>query len=208
MSTAKMAHWLVETEKWDPITPQLIEGAFKNDSRAMESLGKKWNIPQLEQDARYNQQNPEEGIANASKATALGFLGAGIGNLFSGAGAYGAATPGVSQGSQQAAMLAQQTGDFGAFGLGKTMQAASGAQGLNPLMANFANNAGGLLSGGKNGAFAKRMAFNQGMNLMQPQQPPMPPPPPPQQQPQQQMPMPYMSEEEKERLRRMGYTIY
>lgn len=40
---------------------------------------------------------------------------------------YGAATPGVSMGSQQAAMLAQQTGAFGAEGLAATAAAAEGA---------------------------------------------------------------------------------
>lgn len=42
---------------------------------------------------------------------------------------YGAATPGVSMGSQQAAMLAEQTGAFGAEGLAATAAAAEGAAG-------------------------------------------------------------------------------
>lgn len=202
MSTAKMAEYLEKTEKWDPITPRLIESQFKTDSRGMESLGKRWNIPQLEKDARYNQQNPEEGIANASKATGLGFLGAGLGNLMGSAGAYQAAVPNVN--SQQAAMLAQQTGEFGGYGLGKTMQAASGAQGMNPMLSAFSDKMGGLLSNPE----AKRFAMNQGMNMMQPQQPQMAPPPPRYQPTQQQPPMnPYMSEEEKMRLRQMGYQI-
>lgn len=205
MSTAKMAELLEKTEKWDPITPQLIQSAFKNDSRAMESLGERMNFAPLAEHARYNQQNPEEGIANASKATALGFLGAGLGNVVGGAGAYGAATPGVTQGSQQAAMLAQQTGEFGMPGLLKTMEAAGSAQGL-PMYEQAIGKGAGLLSNMK--PAQQRYLMNQGMNLMQPQQPPEQPPPPMYQPPQQQpMMMPYMTEEEKMRLRQMGYQI-
>jgi hypothetical protein len=108
MSTAKMAELLEKTEKWDPITPQVIQSMFKNDSRAMQSLGDRWNIPQLSQDARYNQQNPEEGIANASKATALGFLGAGLGGLMNGGGyvdQIGNAAEGAVAGQRTAGLL-------------------------------------------------------------------------------------------------------
>lgn len=198
MSTAKMAKYLENTEEWDPITPQIIESIFKNDSRAMESLGKRWNIQPLEDEARYNQQNPEEGIANASKATAMGFLGAGIGNALGGASAYGAATPGVTQGGQQAAMLAAQTGEFGGYGLAKTMEAAASAQGL-PWYSQAAGQGAGLLSG--TSPAQSRMMMNQGMSMMspQPQAPQAPPPPRPQQQPPM-MVSPYMTEEEKRRM--------
>lgn len=202
MSTAKMAELLEKTEKWDPLTTQLIEGVFKNDSRAMESLGERINYAPLAEHARYNQRNPEEGIANASKATAFGFLGAGLGNLMGSAGAYQAAVPAMN--SQQAAMLAQQTGEFGGYGLGKTMQAASGAQGMNPMLSAFSDKAGGLL--GNSGA--KRYAFNQGMDMMQPQQPMQAPPPPQRQPPPQPLMSPYLTEEQKRKLMAQGYSIY
>jgi hypothetical protein len=197
MSTAEMAQWLEETEKFDPITPQLIQSQFKNDSRAMQSLGDRWNIEPLSEEARYNQANPEEGIANASKAAAMGFLGAGIGSALGGAGAYGAATPGVAQGGQQAAMLAAQTGEFGGYGLAKTMEAAAQAQGL-PWYSQAAGEAAGLMSNAS--PAQSRMMMNQSQSLMNP--PPQAPPPPPPPRPQQQQPMMplYMTEEEKQRL--------
>lgn len=172
MSTAKMAEYLENTEDWDPITPQIIQSVFKNDSRAMESLGKKWNIAQLEQDARYNQQNPEEGIADASKATALGFLGAGIGNYF--------------QGPQYVDQIGNAAeGQWAGQGVGRA----------------------GLLNGGmdKNRAFAMKQAVGL---MSQPEQQYQAPPPPTYNYQQQPMMMsPYMSEEEKARLRAMGYQI-
>ena len=197
------------------LNPQeLVEESMKNDSRGVESLAKKWNLGGLEQEARGNRENPAMGIGKASTAAGLGLLGAGVGNWLGGAGAYGAAVPGVPQGSQQAAMLAAQTGEFGAQGLGKTIQAASMAEGLPWYQAAMGNMGGGLLSGGKSGAAAQRYAMNQGMKMMEPQQP-MQVPARPFQQPQEPMRNPYaqqdpfaeMSEEEKARLRAMGYQI-
>lgn len=52
-----------------------------------------------------------------------------FGNSF----AYGAATPGLSVGGQQAAMLAAQTGEFGYAGLSATAQAGGGAAGAGGL---------------------------------------------------------------------------
>lgn len=98
--------------------------------------------------------------------------------------------------------------------------AAPGMQGAARLdtaliNAGFPEAAGGQATGllGKfipNSKAGSRLMMNQGMNLMNPPQQPMPappPPPPPQQQPQQN---PYleMTEEEKQRLRAMGYMVY
>jgi hypothetical protein len=129
--------------------------------------------------------------------------------------AYSALLPGV--GAEQAAALAAQTGDFGLMGLGKTMEAAGSAQGLNPLQAMAAKGAGGLLGGGASAgsaAGAKALMGQMGAGLMQPQQPPpMPQGRPAPQAPQEALPTPYgpggnslglMSEEEKKRLRLMG----
>lgn len=58
---------------------------------------------------------------------------------------YGAATPGVSMGSQQAAMLADQTAAFGAEGLASTAAAAEGATAAGALGAEAAG--AGLASG-------------------------------------------------------------
>jgi hypothetical protein len=198
------------------LNPQeIVEESMKMDSRGIESLAKKWNLGGLEQEAHGNVSNPAMGIGKASTAAGLGFLGAGFGDWISGANAYGAAVPGVSQGSQQAAMLAAQTGEFGAHGLGKTMQAASIANELPAYQAAMANMGGGLLSGGKSGAATQRYAMNQAMDMMQPQQPMQAPPQPlryqqePMQNPygQQQFDPSQLTEEQKMKLRMMGYQV-
>jgi hypothetical protein len=128
------------------------------------------------------------------------------------------AVPGA--GKEQTSMLAQQTGDFGAYGLGKTMEAASTAQGLSPLQqfaGQYGGKALGLLGGaGGNMADAKKAEMmKMGMGLLEPQQPqqPMPQPMPRQQAPQEPLPLPYtnslqgpppgMSMQEWEKLKRM-----
>jgi hypothetical protein len=215
MSTAELAQWLEETEKFDPITPQLIQSQFKNDSRAMESLGKRWNIPSLEDEAAYNQANPEEGIANASKATAMAFLGNWAGGA---AGAAGGAVPPMAEmGGPVAAQTALQM-----------QQAAQASGGLGAFWNQLTNNGGyvdqignveeGLnagsrtqgLMGFKMGPQSRRMMMNQAQGLMNPPPQAPPPPPPPRPQPQQQPISPYqnLSEEEKQRLRMQGYNVY
>lgn len=76
---------------------------------------------------------------------------------------YGAAIP--AAGTEQSDMLAAQTGDFGMYGLGKTMEAASGAEGLSPTQRNASKYAGKLLSaaGGDEG---KAAAFLIGAGLL------------------------------------------
>lgn len=177
MSTAKMAKMLENTEDWDPITPQIIQSVFKNDSRAMESLGKRWNIQQLENDARYNQQNPEEGIANASKATGMGFLGAWAGNAAGAAGSGGGYVDQIGN-AYEGSMAGMQTQPW--------YQAAM-SKANTPQM--------------------RRYLMNQGMDMMneQQQQAPQMTFQQPQQQPQF---APYMSEEDKQRMREMGYPYY
>lgn len=200
MCYENLAQILNNTEKYDPITPKLVKGLMKQDSKLVEDVADKWNWNLVQQEAQSNIDNPAEGVAKASVATGLGFLGAGIGNWLGGAEAYGAAVPGVSQGSQQAAQLAAQTGEFGAYGLGKTMQAASTAENLG-LMGQTAGRVGGnLLSN----PVAKQYAIKQAQGLMSPQQPQQPPPPPPPPRQQEPMPMMYLTEEEKRRLMQQG----
>lgn len=172
-------------------------------------------------------------IAEAGSATAAAVVpetaaaASAAGATLPAAAAYSAAVPAV--GAEQAAMLAAQTGDFGLMGLGKTMEAAAGAQGLNPMAAASARAAGTLLSAapyagsaaGASGAADKLAMANTGMNLMNPrsQQRPMAPPQMRtgggQQEP---LPTPYgtpagnslggeISEEQKRKLRAMGFKV-
>lgn len=194
----RLGEILNKTEKYDPITPALLKKTMAQDSRSVKQLADRWNWDWLGNEAQSNIEKPEEGIAKASVATGLGFLGAGAGNALQGAGAYGAAVPGVSQGSQQAAMLAAQTGEFGAHGLGATMQAASGAEGLG-LMGQYGGQLGGNFLQNASGDMGRRYAMKQATGLMgEPQQPPPPPPPP--MRPQEPVMSPYMTEEEKRRF--------
>ncbi len=180
MSTAKMAKMLENTEDWDPITPQVIQSIFKNDSRAMESLGKRWNIPQLEQDAKYNQQNPEEGIANASKATGMAFLGNWLGGA-AGAGNGGGYVDQIGN-AYEGAVAGQATQPW--------YQAAM-QQANTPQMRRYLMNQG------------------MDMMNQQPMQAPQHTFQPPQQPTQDMQSMtPYMDEETKRRLREQGYLIY
>jgi hypothetical protein len=138
------------------------------------------------------------------------------------------AVPGV--GSEQAGLLAQQTGDFGAYGLGKTMESAASADGLSAMqqaMGNYGGKAMELL--GKGGDASQKFAkAQQVMGLLNPQQQrqpmPMGAPPPRQQADTGPLSTPYqsnpygpggnsmgllgLSEEEKLRkLRAMGYQV-
>lgn len=117
------------------------------------------------------------GLASQAAPVAASMLPEGAANSL-GAGpltnaAYSTMVPGV--GSQQAAMLAAQTGDFGAPGLGLTMQAASGAQGLNPASAYLSNLVGRGLTGGASAASSAKKAqlALKGYQMMQPHPPPM-----------------------------------
>lgn len=87
--------------------------------------------------------NPDKPLKGAVIGGTLGYGG---GSLMAGAGGaagYGA-LPGMTAGSEQAAMLAAQTGEFGMPGLLSTGAAASSAQGISPMTAslfNFGSNA-------------------------------------------------------------------
>ena len=171
--------------------------------------------------------------AGAAGAAGAGATGAGVGAGASGAASlyggaqnaglladlYGAAIPGLTAGSEQAAMLAAQTGEFGAPGLGSTMQAASGAEGLSPLESMAGKYGGNFMRNIGGNKFAKRFALNQAQGLLSPpQEKPMPQRMPQgQQQPFEPVQMPYggsggpygglleTEEERRRRLREMGY---
>lgn len=204
-------------ENMDPVTYEALTSQFKSQSKLLEDVGEKWNMPLLAEDAKYYQQEPEVGMGRATA------IGASIYAPYAAEAAYpamaewmyGAATPGVAQGGQQAAMLAAQTGDFGAYGLGKTMEAANYAK-----QSGIVDMASGLLSGGGAKGMSgsqkvgQQMLMGQALGAMNPQQPPQPMMAPPKQQgPQEPLPQPYsmnsldqkppwMSPEEWERMKR------
>ena len=239
-----------KTKMIDPIASQSLEHQTDLMSDAGESIGKRWNWPILEQEAKYNKGHTSEalgkgavsaatwwagnygadalggaagaasgaagaaGAASAGAAPALtaaeiAALQSTIGTEGLMAAAYGATVPGVSQGSAQAALLAEQTGPFGAYGLGKTMQAASGAEGLSTGQGLMGKYGGNFLSniGGQKG---QKFAMDQGLKMMQPEQPQMAPPQRYQHQEQQQQPMygqQEIPEDLKRKLRAMGYQV-
>lgn len=205
MCYGQLAQTLDNTEKYDPITPKLIKKIFQTDSQNMARIGSKLGWHQLEQDATHNADNPSEGVAKASVATGLGFLGAGVNNWLAGGqggvsvGSAQSAAPGpgvVANGMQKAAIV-------------DSMLLNSGVNPANYAgLLGYPTEMGGAARMGMTGA--QKFALNQGINMMQPEQPqPMQQyrPPPQQQQP---LPPPMygMTEEEKRRLREQGYNIY
>jgi hypothetical protein len=213
----KMAQTWEGMEDIDPLAYELSKSLVKNDSQLIEGAANGLGWDWLAQEAQYNQDNPGEGLAKASLAAGAIMAPQGAAGLWNAAAptAYGAAT---GTGAEQAAMLAAQTGEFGAFGLGKTMEAAAYAGGNG---SGLMNAAGGLLAGGGGKGTSNLLMQNMGMNLMNPQQPQQPQPMAPPPRPQQIEPLntpygpngnsmglpPPMTEEEKRRLRMMGYRI-
>jgi hypothetical protein len=96
------------------------------------------------------QPAPQPGV---NPATAMRVAKMAVDKAASSSLGYGAATPGVSMGSQQAAMLAEQTGAFGAEGLASTAAAAEGATAA-AAGAEAAGAAGAGLASGAAGASA------------------------------------------------------
>lgn len=177
------------------------------DSQNLKHLAQMWNLPWLEEEAARNEKNPGRAITKAAEYAAAGYLGGLYGGLYDTAGAYAAATPALKatgEGSQ-AAMLAAQTGDFGAQGLAAT--AASGGSPYADALAKLASGSGST-SGGK------QLAMQMGLQQMQPQQQQQPMAPPPRQQaPAEPLPTPYgpngnstglLSLQEIERRKRLG----
>ena len=152
MCIGKMAEAFDKSDEWDPITGKVITALFKNDSQNAEALGKLLGWRQLENDAKWNQQNPEEGIAQASVATGMGFLGNGLSSWLGG-GSSGLSASGS-----------------GGVGAGNAAAGISGAAGAG---------AGGLMGGAMTAQNAmKMMELMQAMQAQQqPQQGLMAPPP-------------------------------
>ena len=101
MCYEQMGEMWNDTAKIDPMA-KLAKGQMEMDSRAMESLGKRWNIPMLERDAKANQEKPEEGIARAAVATGTAMLGNWLGAT------GGAAAGAGATAAEQAALTASE----------------------------------------------------------------------------------------------------
>lgn len=176
------------------LNPQeLAEEGMKNDSRLVESVSKKWNLPWLEAEAHGNVQNPAKGIGKASTAVASAYAGGALGGLLGGAGggATSAVPPMAEMGGPMAAQIAQQMGlqSGQAAGLMGTMESAMMDTGYTPsslmnaarygpesgqtfgqTMGNYGQ---GLMNKAASPGFkqgAQRYALRQGMDMMSPQQ--------------------------------------
>lgn len=210
MCYGKLAQTLDNTEKYDPITPKLIKKIFQTDSQNMARIGNAIGWDQLERDAHHNADNPSEGVAKASVATGLGFLGAGMGSWLNGSQAASAAPAGV-EGTMESALL--NTGYTPSSLMNALQYGADSGQPWSQTMGNFATNKyNNAANAFKNGGYKKaagKLAMNQAQGLLsQPQ-----PAPSPMMMPQQQFEPPppiygELSEEEKRRLREQGYNIY
>lgn len=178
------------------LNPQeLVEESMKMDSRGLESVGKKWNLPWLQEEAHGNVQNPAKGIGKASTMAAASMAGGWLGNLANAGNAAGTA------GTMESALM--NTG-YTPSTFANLMQYGQGSGNFGQAAMNY----GGSLLGGNGNEAARRFAMRQGMDMMQPQQP-MQAPQQRYQQPQDPMVNPYqqLTEEEKQKLRELGYTI-
>jgi hypothetical protein len=78
MCYGQLAEWTRDLEKVSPGL-KLAQDIFKNDSDNVEGIGRALGWRELENQAKWNQQNPEEGMAHAASATAAGMLGGWLG---------------------------------------------------------------------------------------------------------------------------------
>ena len=160
MCTGKMARAFEKTKAWDPITPNIIEAIFKQDSKNVEGIGDALGWDQLERDAQWNQDNPQEGIANASLATGMGFATAGAGNMLGGS--ANAPVGVMAPGMENAAMMDSALINSGMSGAaGGTMTQAAGG-----LLGNMGVGKGSMGTMGKMGESGKKMMAQQGMGLL------------------------------------------
>jgi hypothetical protein len=150
----KLGNLLNKTEKYDPITPKLAKAIMKNDSATVESIAKKWNWNLTEEEAKRNQEKPEEGIARAGVATGLGFLTAGMGNAAQ-AGAQGA-NAGTQVAGQVAVTAAEKAAEQAAIQAAQEIALQEMLQ-----SAQFAGQQG-LLQGAEQGLLGAAEAVPQG----------------------------------------------
>lgn len=85
MCYGDLADFSRKMEKYDFLGGhKLAQDIFKNDSDNVEGFGRAIGWRGLEEQGKWNQQNPEEGMAHAGVATAAGFLGNWLGGLMGG----------------------------------------------------------------------------------------------------------------------------
>jgi hypothetical protein len=111
MCYAQLGELLNDTEKVDPLTPKLVKGIMKQDSKLVEGAANKMNWWQLAQKAQQNQDKPEQGVAEAAVATGMGFLGPMLGGGAAAGGAAGTAAnaaPAAMTAAEMAAMTAAE----------------------------------------------------------------------------------------------------
>lgn len=145
MCYGQLADLSRKMEKYDYLGGhKLAQDIFKNDSDNVEGFARAIGWRDLENQAKWNQQNPEEGMAHAGVATLGGFAGSALGSYLG--------TGGGSSGG-----YVDQLGNAYEGGVAGS---ATGAAGMGGLMG----------AGGTNAQQAMKMM--QLMNAMQPQQQP------------------------------------
>lgn len=170
--------WNDTIGKYDPLTARIAEKVMETDSKMVEGVARKWGLDGIGDEAQHNQDHPAQGIGKASTVYASFAAPGWFGGMAGSPAAYEAAVPAV--GAEQAALLAAQTGEFGAYGLGQTMSAAGSANGLTAAQQAAARGGGlmGKLAGGSGGTAQKMGMQLMQNNMGQQQRPPMQAPPP------------------------------
>jgi hypothetical protein len=136
----------------------------KQGSRSVSEAGRATGWDWLKNEGKEGQKNPGYALTRAAESAGLAAAAMYAPALYSAAAsspeAYAAATPGLTASGQQAAMLAAQTGDFGAQGLLSTAS-AGGSPMANMVLGSMGTGAG---------SSAKMMTGLQGLKMMFPEQ--------------------------------------
>lgn len=193
-----------------------LDRVTKEGSRQVADVGNKTGFDWLEQEGDKNTKNPGRAYTRAAAAMASYYAGGLLGGAASGAagGAAGAAGNVATTASEEATQQAMRQLLIEAAKDGADVGYVPEVHGLLQGTASNAPEVGSELSansGSRVGAFAKNYAMKQGLNLLMPQQQPQQPGPKFQSQ-QGPLTMPYqdmtnLSEEQKQKLRAMGYAV-
>ena len=179
MCVSQLADWMEELEDVSP-GAKAAQSAFKFDSKNAERIGNALGWDSLEKRGKWNQQNPEEGLAHAGIATVIGAMLAGSGGGavgLMGGGAGGGMTAGGSAGIGAGLSSSGVSGSLGTMaglgGAGASAAELAAAYGTMPQSGGIFGVSGasmpsaGVIAPGMEGAATlDSLLINNGMSSM------------------------------------------
>jgi hypothetical protein len=106
-------------EKLDPALHEATTRHFEQGSKGMESLGERWNMPLVADDARLYQDDPEKGLGRASAITASFMAPYALGGVGAAAGAAGQAGQAATTAEQMSQIAMMEMMDPALMGAGQ-----------------------------------------------------------------------------------------